>query len=139
MTGKKTVKIFTIVSHALIILGVGHGIGFMGLIDVASIPNLISDYGFTLKGSFSDRIMSIGLISLVGKVLLLISFFIKKFQTKEILEFLGLILLWVSFFFLNFNLGSNSSGGIIFFTGIPFLISSVIFAFVMVFGNFTKK
>ena len=137
MLKRRVVKLYMIVFHALIILGVGHGIGFMGLIDVASIPNLISDYGFTLKGSFSDRIMSIGLISLVGKVLLLISFFIKKFQTKEILEFLGLILLWGSFFFLNFNLGSNSSGGIIFFTGIPFLISSVIFAFVKFFWNFT--
>lgn len=123
---KRNSLILTIILHSFIILGVGHGIGIMGIIDIASIPNLIDDYGFTLSGEFNDKIMSIGLISLIGKVLLIISIFLKREFYKRILEIVGIILLWTSVYFLSSgNWRYNSVYEIAFWTSIPFLISSL--------------
>lgn len=129
----KTTKIYTIILHSFIIIGVGHGIGIMGLIDIASIPNLISGYGLTLKGSFSDKIMTIGLISLIGKLLLVTSFFIKTIIYKRSLEIIGVIMLWLSVYFLtNGSWNYNSVYKIAFYTSIPFLISSIVFSVLLV-------
>lgn len=98
----------------------------MGIIDIASIPNLIDDYGFTLSGEFNDKIMSIGLISLIGKVLLIISIFLKSEFYKRIIEIFGILLLWISVYFLSSgNWSYNSVYEIAFWTSIPFLISSL--------------
>ncbi len=119
--------------HSFIILGVGHGIGIMGIIDIASIPNLIENYGFTLNGEFSDKIMTIGLISLIGKVLLIVSIFLKSEFYKRILEIVGIILLWVSVYFLSSgNWSNNSVYEIAFWTSIPFLISSLNLAYLII-------
>jgi hypothetical protein len=123
---KRNSLILTIILHSFIILGVGHGIGIMGIIDIASIPNLIDDYGFTLSGEFNNKIMSIGLISLIGKVLLIISIFLKSEFYKRIIEIVGIILLWISVYFLSSgNWRYNSVYEIAFWTSIPFLISSL--------------
>jgi hypothetical protein len=126
MSYLKKIKIFTIIIHSFIIIGVGHGIGIMGIIDIASIPNLIDGYGFTLKGEFSDKIMSIGLISLIGKVLLIISLFLKSKLNKRIFEIVGILFLWVSVYFLTSgNWSYNWLYGFTFLTSVPFLIASI--------------
>ena len=98
----------------------------MGIIDIACIPNLIDDYGFTLSGEFNDKIMSIGFISLIGKVLVIISIFLKSEFFKRILKIIGILLLWVSVYFLSCgNWTYNSVYKIAFWSSIPFLISSL--------------
>ncbi|CAL2103846.1 conserved membrane protein of unknown function [Tenacibaculum sp. 190130A14a] len=129
----KTTKIYTIILHSFIIIGVGHGIGIMAMFDIASIPNLISGYGFALNGSFSDKIMSIGLISLIGKLLLITSFFIKSENYKRVSEIIGVIMLWISVYFLtNGDWIYDSAHEIAFYTSIPFLISSIVFSVLLV-------
>tara|TARA_X000000950_G_C13787604_1_gene607970 strand:+ start:65 stop:514 length:450 start_codon:yes stop_codon:yes gene_type:complete len=130
---RNSIILLTIILHSFIILGVGHGIGIMGIIDIASIPNLIENYGFTLNGEFSDKIMTIGLISLIGKVLLIVSIFLKSEFYKRILEIVGIILLWVSVYFLSSgNWSNNSVYEIAFWTSIPFLISSLNLAYLII-------
>lgn len=132
---KRNSIILTIILHSFIILGVGHGIGIMGIIDIASIPNLIDDYGFTLEGEFSDKIMSIGLISLIGKTLLIISLFLKLKLNKRVVGTAGILLLWLSVYFLSSGKWSNNSAyEIAFWTSIPFLISSLNSIF-LIFGE----
>jgi len=129
----KKIKIFTIIIHSFIILGVGHGIGIMGIMDIASIPNLIDGYGFTLKGEFNDKIVSIGLISLIGKTLLIVSLFLKHELRKRVFEIIGIILLWISVYFLTSgNWSDNSVYEIAFWTSVPFLISSLNLAFLII-------
>ncbi len=135
MLSRKIVKIGVVISHSVIVLGVGHGIGLMGVIDIACIPNLIDDYGLTLKGDLGDSVMTIGLFSLLGKLLFGISFFVKKIAAREGLEFLGFLLLWISFYLLNFKAEDSISTTII-ITGIPFILCSIILAFMMMFGDF---
>jgi hypothetical protein len=130
---KRNSIILTIILHSFIILGVGHGIGIMGIIDIASILNLIENYGFTLNGEFSDKIMTIGLISLIGKILLIISLFLKTKLCERILEIVGILLLWISVYFLTSgNWNYNSVYEIAFWTSIPFLISSLCLAYLII-------
>ncbi|REG82711.1 hypothetical protein [Winogradskyella sediminis] len=132
MNDIKKVKIFTILIHSFIIIGAGHGIGIMGMIDIASIPNLIDNYGFTLNGNFDDNIMSIGLISLIGKILLILSLFVKPNRTKNLTGLIGLLLLWISVYFLTSgNWNYDSLYELAFWTSIPFLISSIVLTYLI--------
>ncbi|WP_397447791.1 hypothetical protein [Polaribacter sp. R77954] len=129
---KRNSIILTVILHSFIILGVGHGIGIMGIIDIASIPNLIDNYGFTLSGEFNDKIMTIGFISLIGKILLIFSLFQKKELSEKIFEIIGIVLLWISVYFLSSgNWNYNFVYAIAFWTSIPFLISSLNLAFLI--------
>lgn len=112
----------------------------MGIIDIASVPNLIDNYGFTLSGSFNDKIMSIGFISLIGKVFLIFSLFLKSKFYKHLFEIIGVLLLWVSIYFLTSGNWSYSSvPEIAFWTSIPFLISSFNLTYLIFQEKFTSK
>jgi len=133
MNDIKKVKIFTILIHSFIIIGAGHGIGIMGMIDIASIPNLIDNYGFTLNGNFDDNIMSIGLLSLIGKMLLIFSLFVKTNRIKNLTGLIGLLLLWITVYFLTSgNWNYDSLYELAFWTSVPFLISSIILTYLII-------
>ena len=132
MNDIKKVKIFTILIHSFIIIGAGHGIGVMGMIDIACIPNLIDNYGFTFNGNFDDNIMSIGLLSLIGKIMLISSLFVKKDRIKNLTGLIGILLLWISVYFLTSgNWNYDSLYELAFWTSVPFLISSIILTYLI--------
>lgn len=133
MNDIKKVKIFTILIHSFIIIGAGYGIGIMGMIDIVSIPNLIDNYGFTLNGNFDDNIMSIGLLSLIGKMLLIFSLFVKTNRIKNLTGLIGILLLWISVYFLTSgNWNYDSLYELAFWTSVPFLISSLILTYLII-------
>jgi len=133
MNDIRKVKIFTILFHSFIIIGAGHGIGIMGIIDIACIPNLIDNYGFTLNGNFDDNIMTIGLFSLIGKILLILSLIVKINRTKNLTGLTGILLLWISIYFLTSgNWKYESLYELAFWTSIPFLISSIILTYLII-------
>ncbi|WP_445738499.1 hypothetical protein [Mariniflexile sp.] len=139
MNDIKKIKIFTILIHSFIIIGAGHGIGIMGMIDIASIPNLIDNYGFTLSGNFDDNIMSIGLLSLIGKILLIFSLFVKINRIKNLTGLIGILLLWISVYFLTSgNWNYDSLYELAFWTSVPFLISSIILTYLII-KNFKQN
>ena len=139
MNDIKKIKIFTILFHSFIIIGAGHGIGIMGMIDIASIPNLIDNNGFTLSGNLDDNIMSIGLLSLIGKILLIFSLFVKTNRTKNLTGLIGIFLLWISVYFLTSgNWNYNSLYELAFWTSVPFIISSIILNY-LIFKNINQN
>ncbi len=140
MNDIKKIKIFTILIHSFIIIGAGHGIGIMGMIDIASIPNLIDNYGFTLSGNFDDNIMSIGLLSLIGKILLIFSLFVKINRIKNLTGLIGISLLWITVYFLTSgNWNYDSLYELAFWTSIPFLISSIILTYLIIKKNIERS
>ncbi|SEC41573.1 hypothetical protein SAMN04489761_2931 [Tenacibaculum sp. MAR_2009_124] len=131
---RKKIKIATIVFHALIVIGAGHGIGFIGLVEIVSVPSLLSGYEFTLEGNFGIRIMSIGMISLIGKLIYITSFYINNRAFKSMLEMLGIIVFYTVIYLLVYDSTEyESRSKIIFYTSIPFLISSSCFLFLSLF------
>ena len=105
----------------------------MGMIDIASIPNLIDNYEFTISGNFDDNIMSIGLLSLIGKIMLIISLFVKINRIKNLTGIIGISLLWITVYFLTSgNWDYSSLYKIAFWTSVPFLISSIILTYLII-------
>mgnify|MGYP000159155596 CR=1 FL=1 len=129
MGNSKIYKILTIVLHSIIVIGAGHGIGIMIMLDFMVIP-LIIENNFSLDVDYNSSLGLVSLISLIGKVILLSSYIIRKASIKKILEIIGLVLLWTSFYLLTSDKSDESIvSEISFWTGIPFFIGSVIFFF----------
>ena len=133
----KKVKIFTILIHSFIIIGAGHGIGIMGILDIigiTQIPEMLKNgIKFSLNGDFQDRLSLVIIFSLIGKVILIISFILKGNWKKNITSIFGIIILWISVYLLSSgNWNYDSLYEIAFWTSAPFLISSIIFTYLII-------
>jgi hypothetical protein len=124
----KKIKIFTIILHSFIIIGAGHGIGILLFFDYLSVANLFKNgLEYNLNSDYQDRLMLVGLISMIGKITLIFSLFVNIKWIKNLTGLLGILFLWISVYFL--TSGSWSYDWLYefsFWTSIPFLISSII-------------
>lgn len=69
----------TIVLNFLILIGAGHGIGFLGLIEIFGLNEFVhGDVKFTLTGNYDDRLFAAATIATVGQIILLIAYFRKN-------------------------------------------------------------
>ncbi|NVK10095.1 MAG: hypothetical protein HWD89_13660 [Tenacibaculum sp.] len=127
MKNIKKIKLYTILFHSFIIIGAGHGIGIMLFFDYLSIPSLFKNgIKYNLYAEYQDRLMLVGLISVIGKIILILSLFLNSNKIKSFTTLIGIILLWISVYFL-------TSGNWLydwlyvftFLTSIPFLIASI--------------
>ena len=107
--------------------------------DFACIPQIIEN-GIQNNnlGDFGDNLILVGLISLIGKIMVIISLFITKEPNKNITGVIGLFVLWVSFFVLvSGNWSYDPLYELAFWTGFPFLICSMVLL-VLFFKNFDR-
>tara|TARA_R110001632_G_scaffold31109_6_gene81360 strand:- start:58 stop:504 length:447 start_codon:yes stop_codon:yes gene_type:complete len=127
MTNIKKIKLYTILFHSFIIIGAGHGIGVMLFFDYLSIPMLFKNgIEYNLNAEYQDRLMFVGLISIIGKITLILSIFINLNNIKNVTTLIGIILLWISVYFLTSgNWFYDWLYGFTFLTSIPFLIYSI--------------
>lgn len=127
MKDLKKIKIYTILIHCFIIIGAGHGIGILVFLDYLSVNSLFNnELTFSLDGDYQDRLELVGLISFIGKIILIISFFVSSKIFKNTLNLVGVLVLWISVCILTTgNWSYNSLYAISFFTSVPFLIASL--------------
>lgn len=133
----KILTIFTLLIHCLIIIGVGHGIAIMGMLDVLgiiSVPAMLKNgIEFNLNGGFEDRLSLVMISSVLGKLTLIISWFLENIRTKNLTGLFGLILLWISVYLLSSgNWNYDLFYEIAFWTSTPFLISSFFLTFYII-------
>ena len=87
--------ILTIVFNFFILIGAGHGIGFLGLIEFLGFNEFIQgDVKFSLTGNYDDRLFTAATIALVGQIILLISYSRKTQLQKFKLIYVGLFILF---------------------------------------------
>ena len=139
----KKLKLYTFVFHCIIVIGVGHGIGVMGIFDVIGIiqiPEMIQNgIKFNFNGEFQDRLSLVIIFSFIGKLILSTSLFLKKHHAKNITGILGLIFLWISVYILTSgNWYYDSLYAIAFWTSTPFLISSIFLAYHLIISSKNK-
>lgn len=131
MASIKRLTILTIVLNFFIIVGAGHGIGTIGLLEIFWLPQFYSigteDFSYSLNSSFDQILGFVALLSLIGQLLLLSAIFIEKIAL--VLSVTGLLILWIGFYYIIHNAFENEKSQISFVTGIPFLISSAILAY----------
>ncbi len=88
-----TLRTLTIILNLLIIIGAGHGIGPLGLFEIVSVRELISgDFNFNIAGQYDERLMTVGLICLMGQLTLTASFFFDG-RIKSLLTIIGCLVM----------------------------------------------
>ncbi len=128
MTATRGLKIWTIITHALIIVGIGHGIAFIAIIELISLPYWFSGIFFnTRDSSIGGLLAMVGLSSLLGQGAIIYSILLKRKNLKVLFHIVGLLLLWTSIFCLKYFTLKDSNTQLVMITCLPFLICSIIF------------
>lgn len=119
----------TVVAHSFILVGHSswHGFGFMILLDLMIIPQLIESLisGWTPMGP-AGIVVSMALSSLVGKLLILASFLNRFTNSRDRLRVIGTVLLIISYGLICvFNWDDSFLQLFSGVFGVPFLIAAV--------------
>ncbi|HEU5290102.1 MAG TPA: hypothetical protein VFU05_05610 [Cyclobacteriaceae bacterium] len=122
-----TLRTLTIVFNLFIIIGAGHGIAPLGLFEVMSLTNLFSgDFQFNISGRYDERLMTVGLISVLGQSILISSYFFDK-EVKSKLTIIGCFILFAATFLLTKDaLNIHSIDILSLFTALPFIGTGVV-------------
>jgi hypothetical protein len=119
--------LLTIGLNFFIVIGAGHGIGILGLVEIFGLTEMFDDdFKFSILGNYDNRLFTSAFISSVGQLILAISIFIKQLKLKFNLIYIGLIITLFAFFVLVNDLINSSTDKLSFWTGIPFLIIAFI-------------
>lgn len=134
----KSLTIWTIVFDFFIIVGAGHGLLCIGILEIISLIALFTGrifnndyYSFSLFASYDKSLVAVGLFSFLGQILLALSL-LKKKQTHFWIKLSGLFFLWLGFYYLKHNFIDDNASQVGFFFGIPFLISSGLLTYKMI-------
>ena len=126
MTTTKKLKIWTLVTHGFIIVGAGHGILFLFIIEIFSFPYLIKDGFSFLPGAGENHFPTVGLLSFLGQAALILSISHHKRILKNIAQIIGISLLWLSIVYFTYDTTKDRYTHIALVTVIPFLICTII-------------
>lgn len=125
-TGKK-LKIWTIITHALILVGFGHGILFFVLIEIFWFPYFTrKHFSFAFNASFESHLPIVGLTTLLGQVFLTLSLLRQKQTFKIVYHIAGLCLLWLSIIYFTINIEKDTYVHFTTISCIPFLFCTII-------------
>jgi hypothetical protein len=136
MTSLKSPTIWTVVLNFFILVGAGYGLACLGLIEVAGLFHRFEigneNFSLSLSTNYDKSLGPAALFCLIGKIVLLLSFALKKNGAIFWTRIVGLVFLWVGFYYLThnfFDVTDNTGSQLGFFTGVPFLIISIRLAY----------
>jgi hypothetical protein len=111
MNTSRKLKIWTLITHGLIIVGWGHGILFFFLIEF---------FGFT------ENFPVVGGAILLGQLFILLSFLLKTARFKVITHITGLFFLWLSIVYFVYSSRDDYSFHFATLTAFPFAWCTII-------------
>lgn len=116
----RILSILTVIFNLLIIVGVGHGIGVLCLIEII-IPRVIRGTDLNFFGDYDQRLPIAAILAAIGQIALIISLFLKSKFMKN-LRYFSIGVLLISFYTLTKDWSNSDLDRTSFFSGIPFLI-----------------
>lgn len=126
MIQTKKLKIWIIVTHALIIIGLGHGMACFGLLEVIGLAGTLKQL-FTFHFSELLNIVSaISLLIISGQVMIIASLYQVNRIRKLILYILGIIFLWFSLFGFMYYAANEESAAFLAPFCLPFFVCTII-------------
>jgi hypothetical protein len=103
MTTNKMLKIWTIITHGLIIIGAGHGIFFLFIYEILAFPYLTKEnFSFSFS-SVDNHFPAVGLTTFLGQAALIFSILHNKQKFKNVSQIIGLCLLWLSIIYFTYD------------------------------------
>ncbi len=132
----KKLTIWTVVLSFFIIIGAGHGVACLGLLEIAGLLHTFNigsvDFSFSLSVSYEKSLSVAALFALIGHLLLIVSMASKSYKIMFWTKVVGLFKLWLSFYYLAHMIFHNDLAQIGFLTGLPFLIASILLAYKLI-------
>lgn len=126
MITNRKLKIWTIVSHGLIIVGAGHGILFLFIIEILAFPYLTKEnFSFSFH-SVDDHFPVVGLMAFLGQAVMIFSILNNKQKIKNPTQIIGLSLFWISIIYFIYDTIKDSYTHISLLTAVPFTICTLI-------------
>lgn len=119
--------ILTIVFNFLIPIGAGHGIGFLGLIEIIRPNQFIQgDIKFSLIGTYEDRLFTAATMAVPGQIILIVAYFRKTEVQKFKIIYAGLFILLCSYFTLTNDFLNSTVDGFSLWAGMLFLVLAIV-------------
>src|SRR3712207_6505548 len=107
MTTANKLLVATLVCNLFILVGVGHGVGPMGVLELELLGDVLSgETVLKLVGGYSVRLSACALLSIICQLALLAACFLDRWL-KTYLACTGLFILYVALLFLTFDLSSG--------------------------------
>lgn len=122
----KSIKIWTLLTHAFIIIGMGHGILTLGILEVFSLTTFFSMPISSDGGDGSSMILRlVGLLSLVGQAAIIASIFVKEKSNDLILHLIGLLFLWFALITFAYGIRNDDYSYLAVWTCIPYMYFTI--------------
>lgn len=132
----KKLTIWTVVLSFFIIIGAGHGVACLWLLEIAGLLHKFNigsvHFSFSLSASYEKSLSVAALFALIGHLLLIVSMASKSYKIMFWTKVIGLFILWLSFYYLAHMIFQNDLAQIGFLTGLPFLIISILLAYKLI-------
>ena len=126
LTTTKKLKIWSVVTQAIIIIGTGHGVLFFFTIEIFGFP-YVTRNSFTFSfSSVEYHSAVVGFTTLLGQVALILSILDKKQSRKNICQIIGLCLLWLSIAYFYYDTITDRETGVVSVTVIPFAVCTIV-------------
>ncbi len=119
--------ILTIILNFLIPVGAGHGIGFLGLIEIMGLSQLVhGDAIFSFTGDYDNRLFTAATIAIAGQIILTVAYFSKQQNRKFKIIYFGIFILFFSYFTLTIELFEANLDNFSFWAGTPFSVLAIL-------------
>jgi hypothetical protein len=112
------------VSHSFIIIGLGHAIGILAILEIIGLGAIVEQISQAQGGDLSDSTIRVfAVLTFVGQIAIIISIATK---TKPIAPYIsGIILLWASLFVYAYGIRNDNYSHILTLSCVPFSILTV--------------
>lgn len=126
MYNNTRLKIYALLFHFFIIVGMGHGMGVLGMVEIVGFGEW-SEAEFTgsLRSPFKDYIHTVALSSLLGQIAIILSIGWKEQRVQQVLYLTGLLFLIASVIYLLLAAETTSGLYVNFFFCIPFFACTI--------------
>lgn len=135
MVHARSTKIWVLLSHAFIVIGLGHGVMTIGLLEIFTLLSIFDSFGSSGGDVSSWTLRSVAMSSFIGQISILASMCIRHKYVRISLHLIGLLLLIFSLLVFSLGIRSDSYSHIAILSVVPFFF----FAIWTVFGKYIRK
>jgi hypothetical protein len=133
----RKLKILTLLTQALIIIGAGHGVAPLLIFEILGIATPLSED--FIDDKIKQAMFLYSILTFVGQILIICSIYSQVVSSKKKLQIVGLSLLSISTIYICLISYFDPNTVVLYVTCLPFLICVVIGLFGRSFSKFYRR